>query len=67
MVPEIVSNAMSSKEVAPRIIVMAVEVENQGNVGLDVGYSVCLVRRFRGGGIVEKDEEKANRREEAEF
>ena len=44
---EVISNAMSSKEVTPRIIVMTVEIENQGNVSLDVGYYLCLVRRFR--------------------
>ena len=52
MVLEVVSNAMSSKEVTLRIIVMTIEIENQGNISPDVGYSVCFVRRFRGGAIV---------------
>lgn len=48
----IIGDAMSSKEVTLWIIIMTVDVQNQGNIGLDVYYSVSLVRGFRGGVIV---------------
>lgn len=68
MVVEVVSNAMSSKEVTPWIIVMTVDIENQGYISLDVDYSVSLVKKFIGGATVSshcrKGKEKANRRKE---